>query len=94
MTSWMLGGLTLLLMAGCASTHPLHLSVPLTTGESLPVVLHAPKAWECSPIAAGKLVCTNITDTPQAATVGNKRYLVPGQTRLHIEEERRDGVWL
>jgi hypothetical protein len=86
--------LPLLALVGCASTRPLHLSVPLTTGETVPVVLHAPKAWACDPIAAGKLVCTNITETPQAATVGNKRYIVPGQTRLHIEEESRGGVWL
>jgi hypothetical protein len=82
----------LLIMAGCAST-PMHLSVPLLTGDPVPVVLHTPKAWACDPIELGKLVCTNITDRPQAATVGNKRYLVPGQTRLHIEESR-GGVWL
>ena len=69
--------LPLLALVGCASARPLHLSVPLTTGETVPVVLHAPKAWACDPIAAG-----------------NKRYIVPGQTRLHIEEESRGGVWL
>jgi len=75
----------LLMMAGCAST-PLHLSMPRLTGDPLPVVLHTPKAWACAPVELGKLVCTNITNTPQAATVGQTRYLVPGQTRLHIEE--------
>jgi hypothetical protein len=75
----------LLMMAGCAST-PLHLSVPRITGDPLPVVLHAPKAWACAPVELGKLVCTNITDKPQAATVGQTRYMIPAQTRLHIEE--------
>jgi hypothetical protein len=83
----------LLIMAGCASM-PMHLSVPLTTGEIVPVVLHVPKAWVCDPIAAGRLVCTNITDTPQAVTVGKKRFMVPGKTRLHVEEESRGGMWL
>jgi hypothetical protein len=92
MTSWMLGGLALLLIAGCASTSK-HLSVPLTSGEIVPVVLHTPKAWACDPIEPGRLTCKNITEIEQVATIGTTRYHVPPQTSFSVRDHR-DGVWL
>jgi hypothetical protein len=82
--------LALLIMASCASRH---LSVPLTSGEVVPVVLHTQKAWECSPIEPGRLTCKNISEHEQVATVGTTRYHVPPQTSLSVREHG-DGLWL
>lgn len=90
MTRWTFGLVALLLVAGCASTH---LSVPLTSGEIVPVVLHTPKAWACDPIEPGRLTCKNITDREQVATVGTTRYHVPPQTSFSVREHG-DGLWL
>jgi hypothetical protein len=92
MKSLMLLGCLAILVTGCMA-RPRHLSVPLQTGEATPVVLHKPAAWACSPAEPGRLVCTNITDEPQLATIGNKQYRLPGQTQIRIEESRH-GVWL
>jgi hypothetical protein len=87
---WLLS--LVLLLVGCAA-RPIHLRVPLLTGEVLPVTLHQPDAWECTPIIKGAVTCTNITDQPQDATVGHDRITVPPHTHMTIEE-RRGGVWL
>jgi hypothetical protein len=81
-----------LALVGCAA-RPMHLRVPLLTGEVLPITLHLPDAWECTPITKGAVTCTNITDRPQDATVGHDRITVPPHTHMTIEEQR-GGVWL
>jgi hypothetical protein len=90
MTSLLIAALVVL--AGCASMST-RLSVPLTSGEIVPVVLHTPKAWACDPIEPGRLTCKNITDQEQVATVGTTRYHVPPQTSFSVRDNQ-DGVWL
>ena len=84
--------MVLLVLVGCAA-RPMHLNVPLLTGEVLPVTLHEPDAWACTPIVRGAVTCTNVTDRPQDATVGRDRLTVPPHTQMTIEE-RRGGIWL
>jgi hypothetical protein len=84
--------IALLVLVGCAAG-PLHLRVPLLTGEVVPGTLHVPNAWECTPIIKGAVTCTNVTDHPQDATVGHDRITVPPHTHMTIEE-RRGGIWL
>jgi hypothetical protein len=84
--------IALLALVGCAA-QPMHLRVPLQTGEVVPVTLHQPDAWECTPILKGAVTCTNITDHPQDATIGRDRITVPPHTHMTIEE-RRGGIWL
>ena len=81
-----------LALVGCAA-RPMHLRVPLLTGEVVPVTLHVPNAWECTPIIKGAVTCTNITDRPQDATIGRDRITVPPHTHMTIEEQR-GGIWL
>jgi hypothetical protein len=83
----------LLALVGCAA-HPMHLSVPLQTGKTIPVTLHTPSAWECMPVTLGALTCTNITDDVQIATVGGDRVAVPGHTNMTIEETPSIGIRL
>jgi hypothetical protein len=59
----------------------------------LPVTLHQPDAWECTPIIKGAVTCTNVTDHPQDVTIGSDRITVPPHTQMTIEE-RRGGIWL
>ena len=84
--------ISLLVLVGCAA-RPIHLRVPLLTGEVLPVTLHASDAWKCTPIIKGAVTCTNVTDHPQDVTIGSDRITVPPHTQLTIEE-RRSGIWL
>jgi hypothetical protein len=84
--------MALLALVGCTA-RPMHLRVPLQTGEVVPVTLHQPDAWACTPIIKGAVTCTNITDHPQDATIGGARITVPPHTHMTIEE-RRGGIWL
>jgi hypothetical protein len=84
--------IALLALVGCAA-QPMHLHVPPQTGEVVPVTLHQPDAWACTPIIKGAVTCTNITDHPQDATIGRARITVPPHTHMTIEE-RRGGIWL
>ena len=84
--------MALLALVGCAAP-PMRLRVPLQTGEVVPVTLHQPDAWACTPIIQGAVTCTNITDHPQDATIGRARITVPPHTHMTIEE-RRGGIWL
>jgi hypothetical protein len=84
--------IALLALVGCAA-RPMHLHVPLQSGEVVPVTLHQPDAWACTPIIKGAVTCTNITDYPQDATIGRARITVPPHTHMTIEEHR-GGIWL
>jgi hypothetical protein len=75
--------IALLALVGCATPTVRTLDVSTPTGKTVHITLADAAAWSCTAPEPHTMRCTNTSDRPQAAIVGEARAIVePGVTMI------------